>query len=116
MSQTATIHAEELYQRIQGGEDCAIIDVRTTEEYEAMHAEGALLLTLNECNADTLAQLLANRGYSKESPLYLICHSGQRAAEAARALRADFPRATVIMGGTLAWAQAGLPIKPGTRP
>ena len=116
MNQPATIHAEELYQYIQNGEECVIVDVRTEEEYQALHAEGALLLTLDECNADALGQLLAGKGYSKDSSLYLICHSGQRATEAAKALRETFPQAKVILGGTLAWAQAGLPVKPGGRP
>ena len=116
MGQTATIHAEELYQRIQNGEKCVIIDVRTADEYQALHAEGARLLTLDECNAEALGLVLAESGYAKDSDLYLICHSGQRATEAALKLRASFPHATVIQGGTLAWAQAGLPVKPGAQP
>ncbi len=116
MGQTATIHAEELYQRIQNGEKCVIIDVRTADEYRALHAEGARLLTLDECNAEALGLVLAESGYTKDSNLYLICHSGQRATEAAQKLRASFPNATVIQGGTLAWAQAGLPVKPGAQP
>ena len=116
MNQPATIHAEELYQRIQNGEECVIIDVRTADEYQALHAAGARLLALDECNAEALDRVLAESGYSKDSDLYLICHSGQRAAEAAQKLRTSFPRATVIQGGTLAWAQAGLPVKPGTQP
>lgn len=116
MNQPATIHAEELYQRIRSGEECVIVDVRTAEEYQALHAEGALLLTLDECNADALGRLLSGKGYARDASLYLICHSGQRATEAARTLRENFPRATVIQGGTLAWAQAGLPVKPGDQP
>ncbi len=116
MGQPAAIHAEELYQRMQNGEKCVIVDVRTEEEYRALHAEGARLLALDECNAETLGRLLAESGYAKDANLYLICHSGQRAAEAAQRVRAAFPRATVIQGGTLAWAQAGLPVKPGEQP
>lgn len=116
MGQPATIHAEELYQRIQNGEQCVIIDVRTEEEYQALHAEGARLLALDKCNPDALDRLLYESGRSKDSDLYLICHSGQRATEAAQKLLASFPRATVIQGGTLAWAQAGLPVKPGAQP
>jgi len=116
MNQPATIHAEELYQRIRSGEECIIIDVRTPEEYQALHAEGALLLTLDECDADALTQLLADQGYSRNSALFLICHSGRRASAAAQALSAAFPSATVIQGGTLGWAQAGLPVKPGPQP
>jgi rhodanese-related sulfurtransferase len=116
MSQPDTIHAEELYQRIQNGEKCLIIDVRTADEYQALHAEGARLLTLDECSAEALGRMLAESGYPKDFDLYLICHSGQRATAAAQKLRTAFPHATVIQGGTLAWAQAGLPVKPGARP
>lgn len=116
MSQPATIHAEELYQRIEGREPCAIIDVRTAEEYRALHAKGALLLPLDECTPDAVTECLTDSGYGMDAPIYFICHTGRRAAEAAEKVFDRFPHATVVQGGTLAWAQAGLPAKPGTEP
>lgn len=116
MSQPASIHAEELYQRIKRGEPCVLVDVRSGEEYRALHAEGALLLELDRCDCGAMSQLLSEHGYKSDAPLYLICHSGQRATEAARRLKDAFPAAAVIQGGTLAWAQAGLPVKPGEQP
>lgn len=116
MNQPARIHAEELYQRITAGEHCALIDVRTVDEYCALHAEGALLLTLDECTSDSLTQCLTDAGYAPDAPLYFICHTGRRATEAANSVFDRFPQATIVQGGTLAWAQAGLPVKPGTDP
>lgn len=116
MNQPARIHADALYQRIRAGESCIIIDVRTAEEYRALHAEGALLLELDECSPEALSRRLSECGHAAKAPLYFICHSGQRATEAAQRLLGDFPNITVIQGGTLAWAQAGLPVKPGDEP
>ncbi|MGH8126886.1 MAG: rhodanese-like domain-containing protein [Gammaproteobacteria bacterium] len=114
MSQPAQIHAQELHQRITAGEHCALIDVRTAEEYRALHAEGALLLPLDECTPDALAQCLTDAGHGSDAPIYFICHTGRRATEAAEGVFDRFPQATVVQGGTLAWAQAGLPVKPGS--
>lgn len=116
MSQLARIHAEELHQRITAGEPCALIDVRTADEYHALHAEGALLLPLDECTPDTLAKCLADAGHAPDTALYFICHTGRRATEAAEGVCDRFTHATVVQGGTLAWAQAGLPVKPGNEP
>ncbi len=116
MSRPDRIHAEELHKRITAGERCALIDVRTAEEYRALHADGALLLTLDRCTPAALRECLAAAGYGPDTPVYFICHSGQRAAQAADVVSEHFPRAFIVLGGTLAWAQAGLPVKPGEQP
>jgi len=116
MSHPRQIHAEELHKRITAGERCALVDVRTAEEYRALHVDGALLLALDECTPDALSKRLAEAGYDAQTPLYFICHTGQRAAQAAEAVLAQYPHAAIVQGGTLAWAQAGLPVKPGEEP
>lgn len=116
MTPNATIHAEELYQRMANGEPCVIVDVRSIEEYRSLHAAGALPLALDDCTPENLERCLSEHGLAADTPLYLICHSGQRAAQAAETLRERFPRCMVIAGGTLAWAQAGLPVRPGEQP
>ena len=116
MNHPRQVHAEELHKRITAGERCVLVDVRTAEEYRALHADGALLLTLDQCTSEALSKRLTEAGYDTQTPLYFICHTGQRATEAADAVLAQFPHAAIVQGGTLAWAQAGLPVKPGDQP
>jgi rhodanese-related sulfurtransferase len=89
-----------------------IIDVRTPAEFEQLHAQGAELVPLDELEPRAL---LASRNGSSDQPLYIICRTGSRAAKACeRFAAAGFRNAYCIEGGTLAWEQAGLPVKRGT--
>lgn len=111
MSTPATISAESLHQRIEDGDSAVIIDVREPDEYHSLHAAGAVLLPLADVNAASVGQCLA-----ESDTAYFICHSGRRATEACKAVLDNYPSATVIEGGTLAWAQAGLPVHSGEEP
>ena len=58
--------------------------------------------------------LLASGQLPKEQPVYLLCHSGRRAADAAQQfVAAGFQNAVVVEGGTEAWEKAGLPVTRG---
>ncbi len=47
----------------------------------------------------------------KDQPVYLLCHSGQRAMKAAEKFTKEgFSQPIVVDGGTLAWIDAGLPV------
>ncbi len=49
------------------------------------------------------------------APLYLICRSGTRSEKAcAKLIAAGYTNVVSVAGGTLAWEQAGLPVKRGT--
>ncbi len=88
-----------------------LIDVRTAPEFEALHATGARNIPLHQF--DARAVLVTSRGDS-EAPIYLICKSGQRAAQAAEKLRAAGCEAAVsVDGGIVAWERAGLPVTRG---
>jgi len=116
MSRPAHISAEELHRRIEAGDEAVIIDVRTSEEYRTLHAAGAVALPLDELDAAAVARRVREAGRDAGAPLYFICHSGSRAAEACERIIERFPGAAVVDGGTLAWAQSGLPVSHGDSP
>lgn len=116
MNVPATISPEALHERRKRGENAIIIDVREPEEYRSLHATGALLLPLGEVSSENVAARLAASNCPPDAPVYFICHSGRRATEAGEHVLGDYPTATVVEGGTLAWAQAGLPVRSGDEP
>lgn len=59
-----------------------LLDVRTAEEYEQAHIDGAANLSLQDIQAGTMPSS------AKDKPLYLYCRSGSRSSQAAKKLRA----------------------------
>jgi rhodanese-related sulfurtransferase len=107
-----TITPAELQSLLAGQPGLALLDVRTPVEFSEVHVERARNVPLDELRPITL---LADGTLSPTQPVYLICRSGNRAAKAAEALaRVGFSQAVVVEGGTLAWIDAGLPVKRGT--
>lgn len=101
-----TISPTELFRLMQTGGPLNVIDVRTPAEFATVHAEGARLLPLASLDAAAAAR--------HDGTIYVLCHSGQRAATAARQLQRVGSRdVTVVQGGTVAWEQAGLPVVRG---
>ncbi len=106
-----TISPAELYQtHIAAGRPCRIIDVRTSGEYARLHAQGTMLVPLDRLDPRAfMAECPPDAG-----PLYVICQSGARAAKACEKFHAaGFSDVRSVQGGTLAWAQAGLPVVRG---
>lgn len=57
----------------------------------------------------------AMNGFAKDQPLYIFCRSGNRAKQAAEKLEKNgYEQCYVVEGGTMAWAEAGLPVVRGT--
>lgn len=106
MSAVATISPEELQARRAAG-PVSLIDVRSTAEFRAVHAEGATLIPLESLDA---------AGLDSRAPVYLICETGPRAFLAAERLTAaGRTDVAVVDGGTVRWAAAGLPVVRGPR-
>jgi rhodanese-related sulfurtransferase len=86
-----------------------LIDVRDLEEFASVHVDGAMCVPL--------PRLLAEASkWSPEDRLMLICHSGQRARQAAATLQdAGFRHLAVVEGGTKACVQAGVPVTRGRK-
>ncbi len=88
-----------------------LIDVRTAAEYRAGHVAGAKLIPLEELNADIVAETELHSGADYEQPVYLTCHTGHRAEQAAqRLIDVGYQNVALLEGGTLAWQKAGLPV------
>lgn len=95
----------------KGGFD--LIDVRTPSEFFEVHAVGALLAPLDTLNPKAIME---SRGDRISEPLYVICRSGGRSAQACRLFQqSGFTNTVNIDGGTQAWIAAGLPVNRGVR-
>jgi rhodanese-related sulfurtransferase len=88
-----------------------LVDVRTPEEFERYHAEGATNVPLDELDPAAILQASAD-------PCYLICRAGSRSRLAAEKIRAQVPELQTVLveGGTLGWRDAELPIFRAPRP
>lgn len=88
-----------------------ILDVRTAGEFESAHIRGACNIPLH-----TLAEHAREIGTNPESPLILVCQSGQRARTADQALRSTgMSNLYVLEGGMNGWIAAGLDVVRGRK-
>ena len=107
-----TISPQRLHALRSKGEVIDLIDVRTPAEYRAGHAVGARLVQLDELNPEVLTTHLRQPRAGHDLPLYLTCHAGIRAQQAAeRLVSAGYRNLVLIEGGTEAWEKAGLPMQ-----
>lgn len=104
-----TITPEALHERITRGERVELIDVRTPAEFRELHAEPARLVPLDQLDP----AMFRERG---NEPLYFICRTGSRGKKACEKLLASgLENAVNVEGGTLAWADKGLPVVRGKK-
>ena len=107
-----TITPRQLNDRLRRGEKLHLLDVRTPAEHAELHVPEVKLVPLDQLDATKLAGV---NGFAKDQPLYIFCRTGNRAKQAAEKLeKTGFPHCWVVEGGTMAWAEAGLPITRGT--
>lgn len=107
-----TITPRQLHDRLQQGEKLHLLDVRTPAEHAEIHVPDVHLAPLDRLNA---AQLAGENGFAKDQPLYIFCRSGNRAKQAAEKLETcGYEQCHVVEGGTMARAEAGLPVNRGT--
>lgn len=81
-----------------------LVDVREPDEFASGHVPGARLVPLSQIPAE-LDSLPA------DEPIYLICHSGGRSAQAGQFLAQQGLDARNVDGGTSAWISAGYPVE-----
>lgn len=104
----ATISPLELEALRRAGRPIDLIDVRTPAEFREVHVAFARNLPLDRLDAAALRQSAV------EHPLYLVCRSGRRSAEACEQLMAAGVTQVVnVAGGTQACQAAGLPVVQG---
>ena len=92
---------QEGQQRVQNG--ALLVDVREQNEYDEIHAQGAMLLPLSELES-------RSSELPKDKELVMICRSGARSRQAGEYLMQNgYSQVVNLGGGTVAWAEAGLP-------
>lgn len=107
-----SITPSALSEIIKKNDHTALLDVRTPAEHAQVHVPGVHLIPLDRLDATTLAGM---PGFDKEAPIYILCHSGGRAKQAAEKLTlAGYKNCVVVEGGTSVWAANGLPVVRGT--
>jgi rhodanese-related sulfurtransferase len=107
-----TISLNDFQRLLQSGGQLNILDVRTPAEFARVHAVGARCVPLD--GLDPAAIAAARSG--PDDAIYVICHSGARAANACeRFQQAGVAEVYSIEGGTAAWERAGLPVEKGKR-
>jgi phage shock protein E len=95
---------QEVYDRLQAGDDFILLDVRTPEEWDQGHIEGATLISLQELEARAASEL------PKDAEIVVYCRSGNRSAQAAEYLAGAGYTHIGDMGGIQDWVAAGLPV------
>ncbi len=102
------ISAQEAFALIQeklGDPDFKIIDVRTPDEYNSGHVEGAINI---DFNADTFKDKLATLDKSDKYLVY--CRSGNRSSGAIKIMEElAFTMIYHMNGGIIEWSAEGLP-------
>lgn len=107
-----TISPQELAERCKGGR-IDLLDVRTPVEHRELHAADARNVPLDRLDP---AAVMQARDDKRDEPLYVICRSGSRGKQACeKFLAAGFPNVVNVEGGTLAWAECGLPVVRGKK-
>lgn len=107
-----TIDVKQLAEKQNAGQ-IDLIDVRTPVEFREVHAEGARNVPLDSLDPKQIAD--ARNGHAGQ-PLYVICRSGARGEKAVQKfIDAGIQEAVNVTGGTVAWEQAGLPVKRGKK-
>lgn len=87
-------------------DDLVILDVRTQEEFDEGHLDGAIMIDFYRDDfREQLAQL------DPDVPYVLYCRSGNRSGQAS-AIMSDLQFTSVedVDGGIVSWVDAGLPI------
>jgi len=102
-----TASASDLPKILKSGD--LLIDVRTPAEFRSEHVAGAENLPLDKLNTEAFCQQ-----HGKDSPVYILCHSGTRSGKAAdRLATAGHENIVVVEGGTAAAIEAGVETEKG---
>ena len=109
----ASIRPQQLATLWKDGKRLELIDVRTPVEFREIHVEFARNVPLDQLDAQAL---MKSRNGSANDTLYVVCRSGSRGRQACeKFLKAGFANVVNVEGGTVACADAGLPVTRGQK-
>jgi rhodanese-related sulfurtransferase len=98
------VTADEVYKMLSSNKDYFILDVRSKEEFDSGHIEGAYLLHVSELE-NRLAEL------PQDKPIIVYCRSGSRSTSAANILlEKGFKEIFNMTGGITEWQSKGFPV------
>jgi len=98
------ISANEVVQQINQRQ-AILIDIRKAESYKAGHIPQARNIPAEDLITKT-------EKIAKDKPIIVVCDTGRNAQRSVADLRKQgFTDVSVLEGGLVAWAQAGLPTK-----
>jgi rhodanese-related sulfurtransferase len=102
-----TIDVQAAHDALSSSDDGQLVDVREPEEWaDTGVPEGAVLMSLGDVESRAASELAA------DSPVYVICRSGNRSRTASETLVSlGFTQVFNVDGGVTAWMQAGLPME-----
>lgn len=80
-----------------------LLDVRTRDEFDEGHIAGATLIDVNDSTFVEQAMDVID----KQRPVAVYCRSGRRSARAANLLIGQGCQVTNLVGGVMAWQDAG---------
>lgn len=102
----SSVNPVEAQKRLMNAQEPAVlIDVREPWEYARGHAKGAKNIPLSQLN-----ERAAEAPTDRET--LVICQSGHRSMQAAKALRQrGLTRVTNVTGGTTVWQMSRLPME-----
>lgn len=112
MSSPKIVPTEE-FKHVFTHESPLVIDVRPTREFESFHLEGVLNIPPSELSSPPLKAMLEAAKLEGKA-VYILCHSGKRAAAAAKKMASDNDgNCFVVRGGTVACDDFGMKIIRG---
>jgi rhodanese-related sulfurtransferase len=106
-----TISPKQLFELMSHGKSIHLVDVRTPAEYQEIHVDIAKNIPLDKLSPSALGV-----DPNSTEPIYVICRSGARGSQACQSLLGSgLSNVVNVEGGTMAWAQAGLPVTRGKK-
>jgi rhodanese-related sulfurtransferase len=96
--QKMQISATEVASRLQAGEPLPLIDVRSREEWDAVHIEGSIFFT-----QELMQEIISES--AKDREFVFVCHHGIRSLDAASFFAGHgFAHVRSMTGGIDAWS------------
>ena len=99
----------EVVEKIKNKEDVVLLDVRTIEEYEEGHLQGAVLVPVQELSSQTLAEAGLWES-AKDKEIIIYCRSGARSQTAFNIMKSlGYTNIKSVAGGLVHWQEDGYP-------
>lgn len=104
------ISVKDLKTRMEGASEGWLVDVRTVDEYLYLHAPDVRCVIPHTEMMASLDLLPEDRN----TPIFLICRSGNRSGKVARQLTdLGYRQVFNVAGGMIAWVDLGYPTESG---